>query len=226
MQSGKSGVEAPSPEPLAARGRGENGTGLKTIAAFAVKFFVLFGVLVASWPLCGPAYAAFLRESGKVMFEAMGVRSDRAHLGPIIPPRGIEDTVLSIRIAETGQPQARARGGSFRFSSLRVGFQPTVLLVALVFATPVEVRRRAWALLAGLIIVHVSVLARLAAYFILAPEAPRGTFWTKALGWCVFDLLWGFPVPWLVPVVIWVAVTMRSEDVLHLVASPRKKLAA
>ena len=197
----------------------------RSIAAFAVKFLVIYGALAASWPLCEWAYAFFVRESGKVLFDAVGARG-HVNILAAASPDGMKDTVLSVRVGTAGHAL------QIRVSSWLIGFQPTSLLIGLVLATPVSARRRVWALFAGLVMVHAFMLARLMTFMILvdsgvmAPLVLPDTFWTKALWWSVFDFLHGPSVSCFVPVLIWIAVTMRREDARRLVGSTPKKVTA
>jgi len=193
------------------------------MAAFAVKFLVIYGALAASWPFCGAAYVFFLRESGNVLFEAVGAR-DKVRIRPATAPDGTNDNVLSIQHIATPGQGFKTR--SAPFSSWVIGFQTTSLLIGLVLATPVSMRRRVWALFAGLVLVHAFVLARLATFVIFTPFVLPDTFWIKAFRWSVFDFFHGRAGSWLVPILIWIVVTMRQEDVRRLVGSTQKKAAA
>jgi hypothetical protein len=190
----------------------------RSIAAFAVKFLVIYGALAASWPLCRPAYSFFLRESGNVLFEAVGAR-DHVRIRPATSPHGMYDTVLSIRVA-AGERLP------ITISSWLIGFQPTSVLIGLVVATLVSLRRWVWALFAGLVMVHAFVLARLTTFVILAPVVLPDTFWTKALSLSVVDFVHGAAGSCFAPVLIWLAVTMRREDARRLVGSTQKKVTA
>jgi len=191
----------------------------RSIAAFAVKLLVIYGALAASWPLCGPAYAFFLRESGNVLFEAVGAR-DHGRIRPYTSPDGMNDTVLWVRVPADGLAV------EVTVSSWLIGFQPTSLLIGLVVATPVSTRRRLWALFAGLVMVHAFALGRLATFVILAPVVLPDTFWAQALGWFVIYFIDSPAVSCFVPVLIWVAVTMRREDARRFAGSTPKKVTA
>jgi len=188
----------------------------RSIAEFVVKFLVIYGALAASWPLCGSAYASFLRESGKVLFEAVGPH-DHIRIRPATPSEDLKDTVLAVRVAndkETGQITFK----QITISSWMFGFQSTSILIGLVAATPVSKRRRVWALFAGLVIIHAFVLARLATFVILWPFVRPDTFWTKALRWSELGFVHGQAVSCFMPVLIWIAVTLRREDARRLLA--------
>jgi hypothetical protein len=74
--------------------------------------------------------------------------------------------------------------------------------------------------------VHAFVLARVGTFMILGAVVLPDTFWTKALGWSVFDLIHGPAVSCFVPVLIWIAMTMRRGDARRLVGSTQKKVTA
>jgi hypothetical protein len=177
----------------------------RSIAAFAVKFLFIYGTLAASWPLCGRAYAFFLRESGMVLFEAVGPH-DHVRILADTAPDGTTDTALFVRDAAAGQ------GMRAETSSWQIGFQPTSVLVALVLATPVSMRRRVWALLAGLVMVHAFVLTRLGTIVILTPLVLPHTFWMQAFRFSATNFVLSYPLSCFAPVLIWIAVTMRRED--------------
>lgn len=187
----------------------------RSIAAFAVKFLVIYGALAASWPVCRPGYAFFLRESGNILFEAVGPH-DHVRIGAYTSPDGMNDTALFIRNA------AAELAVQITMSSWLIGFQPTSVLVGLVLATPVNMRRRIWALFSGLVMVHAFVLTRLATFVIFAPLVLPDTFWVQAF-WCSVDnFIHSYAVSCFAPVLIWIAVTMRREDARRLVPSSVK----
>lgn len=196
-----------------------------SIATFAVKFLVVYGALAASWPFCGWTNAFFLRGSGKLLFEAIGVH-DHVRISAAAPPEGMNDTVLSVRLSAN-----ESKALQITVSSWRISFLPTSLLIGLVVATPVGASRRVWALIVGLAIVHAFVLARLLTYVLLvdnglmAPLVRPDTFWNEALRWFVFDFIHGHAVSCFVPVLIWITVTVRREDVRSVsIRSPTGRL--
>ncbi len=191
----------------------------RSIAAFVVKFLLIYGALAASWPLCGPAYAFFLRESGKVLFEAVGARN-HAHIRAPTTPDGIHDIVLFVRDNAAGQAVEDI------VSSWQIGFQPTSVFVGLVVATPVSMRRRIWALFAGLVMVHAFVLTRLGTILILTPLVRPRTFWMQTFLYFVINFVLSYPLSCFVPVLIWIAVTVRREDARRFVGSTPKRVTA
>jgi len=190
----------------------------RSIAAFAVKFLVIYGALAASGPLCGPAYALFCRESGNFMFDAVDARN-YVHIRAAVPPDAMKDTTLCFHVSPGQTRQVTV-------SSWVMGFQPISLLIGLVLATPVSARRRLWGLFLGLAMLHAFVLARLATFTILGPVVVSDTSWMNAVRASVIDFIAGYAVSCFVPVLIWVAVTIRREDVRRFVGPTVKKVAA
>jgi hypothetical protein len=109
--------------------------------------------------------------------------------------------------------------GTKRFSSRHVGYMPTVTFVALVLASPVAWSRKGWALLWGLLLVHVFVIVR---FGFVVLEAFHGSEahclfqvcppWSGILR-LLFNVTAVVPATtYLVPLVIWILVTFRRED--------------
>ncbi len=104
-------------------------------------------------------------------------------------------------------------------SSRHVGYMPAAVFLALVLATPVRWKRRVMALILGLVLVHVFVAARLAmilvhkfhgddSYCLFHWDSPWDTVLEVA-----FRLTAVVPASiYVVPLIIWIAVTFRRED--------------
>lgn len=221
MQSGRHQSADASACPLPEPRRGNVGHSFKLLPAFALRVLVAYGLLLASWPLLGRAYAAFLRESTQVAFDAVGVRRERVRLSAIAPPVESKDILLSVRF---GSPSHRKR--SLRASSLRVGFAPIALFVALTVATPVAMRRPFWSILVGFLMIHTLVVARLAGYVIYASIEFTDTIWMQALRWSMLDTTRGHAVSFLLPVLIWCLVTVKVNEVTRLIGSAQRRVTA
>ncbi|MEE9295748.1 MAG: hypothetical protein V3W34_12405 [Phycisphaerae bacterium] len=106
-----------------------------------------------------------------------------------------------------------------RTSSRHLGYMPAAVLIALVLASPVRWRRRLWALLWGLVLVHAFVVVRFA--FILLSifhgDQPYALFrwdppWDRVLEEA-FIIIAEVPATiYVVPLLIWIAVTFRRKD--------------
>jgi len=69
---------------------------------------------------------------------------------------GVNDTVMLLQNNHVpGSP------GFVRTSSRLIGFAPTAVLISLVIATPINLKKRWWLLFWGLIVVHIAIVLRL-----------------------------------------------------------------
>ncbi|HEX5065855.1 MAG TPA: hypothetical protein VFY49_07060 [Myxococcota bacterium] len=125
----------------------------KTIALFAVQAFLL-ALLIGWWPTPRALYPPLLRAQAEPLLAA--ATHDSLTLRPAEPTLEGADTVMEAR--EAGLPKPRWRA---ELSFLRLGWWPTAVLAALVLATPMSGRRRALALLAGVLWINAYVLMRL-----------------------------------------------------------------
>jgi hypothetical protein len=134
-------------------------------------------------------------------------------------PHGMHDTRMSIGKRHVGFPKGLG------INSMRQGYTPAALLAALVLATPVPWRRRLVALGVGLALVHVFVGLRLWFSLLWGFSVVQlgGQPLLELSGWARWlvrradQLLAGsLYATYLVPAMIWVAVTLRPEDLRRL----------
>jgi hypothetical protein len=184
---------------------------------------------MAPWPGLQRGYAYLFRSFGDVVFARFwfwpdgGVRflnieslkpGDLAPGTPKIEATGTFDTVMELR-------SRRAPGsyGYLRTSSRYVGYGPTVVVVALILATPASLPRKGWNLLWALLLIHAFIALRLTMtltangfaaaknYALFAP----GPFWTGVLT-RVEALLSDNPtVSFVVPTCVWFLVALRGS---------------
>jgi hypothetical protein len=119
----------------------------KAIVGFFVWFLIVYGALMALWPVVADEYGAFFRASGAMIFGSFG-STRTVRFQTLAEPDGTNDTSLTIR------NRAAPKSMELHTSSRRVGYFPTVILAGLILATPVPWRRRALALLWGLLLIH------------------------------------------------------------------------
>lgn len=91
---------------------------------------------------------------------AMGLSTaqDAVRLPPDFrPPRaqGVKDTLMLLWNRSTPS------FGALRTSSRMIGYSPTIVIIALFFATPTSWRHRGWGLLWGLLLIHGFIFLRL-----------------------------------------------------------------
>lgn len=125
----------------------------KSVALFAVQAFLL-ALLLGWWPTPRAIYPALLRAQAEPVLaagtgDALTLRASDATLEGV-------DTVMEARDAGRGEPRWRAE-----LSLIRLGWWPAAVLAALILATPMRARRRAFALAAGFLWISAYVLLRL-----------------------------------------------------------------
>lgn len=93
---------------------------------------------------------------------------------------------------------------------------PTALTIALVVATPIPWRRRAWALLGGLILIHLFIVISIAVHiWDASPVVSLLTFtpfWQQVADGLDYTLITQYGASFYVPVLIWISVSFRGQD--------------
>jgi hypothetical protein len=209
----------------------------KAILRFAAILAATFALLMWPWPAWHRAYASYIRGVGDAAFSQFwfwpagsvrfvdlrspGVFEKMDALVPVqLPeeyrtndkfrPEGERDILLLL--------QNRNTPGSFgilRTSSRGIAYWPTAALIALVLATPVVWRRKAWIFVWAVIGIHLFILVRLSVYV-----AANG-FFDRTKKYCLYecgDFVFGMfrrfeivlcdnpTVSFVVPVFIWLIV--------------------
>jgi hypothetical protein len=188
-------------------------------AGTAVKSFCLFvlvyGLLMAAWPVVGVAYSGLCQTTGAFLSGSFG------HEGIIRFSRSDNSTdymVISAlnphRTNESGQMT-----GAEHYYNIRYGFyMHTAFLVALIAATPLPWGRRGLALIWGLILMHAIVALRIEIMTLdllsnnLVSLLSLDSFWKDVV--VTANLVVGeyLPAGFVIAVFIWVLVSFRRCD--------------
>ena len=126
---------------------------------FALRFAVIFGLLIIPWPGWNEMYGSYFRGLGQAAFS----RDEGRRLVTFSPNTGATDARgLDTQITLGNREQVDASGKDLvkkgEFNTRSIGWVPTALTVALIVATPIPWRRRGWALVGGLVLVHGFIL--------------------------------------------------------------------
>ncbi len=203
----------------------------------AVRFFVLLvGLCVLfmwPWPALEAAYGRLFARCGNRLIEAAG--GDSGLLGTTGAAKLVADyegdpqhdiQIGSLNFAKRGEKDWLS---SKRTSSRHLGYMPAVTLIALVVASPIPWRRKLWALLWGLLLVHLFVVLRFG--FVLLEAFHGGEAhclfqfdppW-EGLFRLLFNVIAVVPATtYLVALVVWIAVSFRRDDLLALVGENKR----
>ena len=197
----------------------------KGVVRFLGLFLLVFGLLMAPWPQLGRAYRKFyiagavfllgsIRPTGTVTFEPLSDSEydmnvtlyNRARLAP-------DGNVVAIQT---------------RHSSRHAGYLYVAFLAALILATPVPPRRKAWALFFGIILIHGLITLQLALRILHAfHNRPLSMFVMSTFSKRVLSIAhqafavnvtFGF----VVCVFIWILVSFRRRDWAKIISERRK----
>jgi hypothetical protein len=121
---------------------------------------------------------------------------------------------------------------SIKISSQLAGYTLTILVITLILATPIiSWKRKGWALLWGVILVHVFIIFRMTIgllfFFSLHQELAVvmfSPFWQNVLNRIYEVLIPNFGIIYTVPVFIWILVTFRRSDWLQLASVGEREL--
>ncbi len=207
------------------------------VLRFALLAVLVYAAAMVPWPGLRRGYAALFRMGGDTLFSQtfwfwpdgrvrfLDLHADdlvgriNAAVGATLPegfvppkPEGVKDTLMVLMNRTT--PSSI---GQLRTSSRYVGYGPTVVVLALILATPLPGARRFWALCWGWLFVHAFIAFRLSLtlaangfaaekqYALLHPSAS----WRSALA-RVESIFSDDPtVSFVVPAVIWFLVALR-----------------
>lgn len=127
----------------------------RPITFFFIRVVLVYALLMIPWPGLQRASGMFYRAVWNIVFVSFGADGEVQFL-PLRPPKHGQDTTVILKNVRTSYV--------FRLttSSRYMAYAPTVLLLALLLATPVPWSRRWRALLWGLLFVHGFIVARMA----------------------------------------------------------------
>jgi hypothetical protein len=196
----------------------------RQVAGFGFRAVLLYGLLMVPWPGVIEAYGTFYRVA--VQFGAVWAAQETSvrvrRFRPNVPLTAtVMDTVVLHRIPGSEDESLETAMRSLR-SSRSAGYMPTALALALILATPVPWRRRAWALGLGFLLMTAFVSIMPAFQIYEDFEVERSHFLIEKLPWleapwraflrvltrCSLSMV----TYYIVPVLLWFGLVFRRED--------------
>jgi hypothetical protein len=190
---------------------------LAPAASFFVRLVVVYALLAAPWPGLARAYATVYSAAATALVGDFG--RGEARFRPAADGNAAHDVEIGLR------RQGDERDAAWAPHNARVlGYLPSAELAALVLASPVPWRRRLRALAMGMAVLHAFLGLRLgimlAAWFsqdspwqTLDPGDATAAFLARANEALVVSATPSF----LAPIVVWIPVTFRREDLTAFV---------
>ena len=191
------------------------------ILGFLIRFVLVFGLLILPWPEWNELYGQGFRAIGNGIFAQDGkkwVLYFEAHR----QTQGFSALDTRITIGNRSLIDNNGKGPAtiLGLDTRSIGWIPTALVIALIVATPIPLRRRILALLCGLLLIHAFILLSVAAYIwnestnvFLVALSP---FWKQIADAFQYTLVTQMGISFTMPVLIWILVTFQEYDRKHL----------
>jgi hypothetical protein len=197
----------------------------KTLLLFLVKALIIYGVLAAPFDFYDKAYGDFYRKIADKTFGKFR-ETGFVRFSPTEKPAMTHTNIGNVTLA---LPDGSFDTVAYQINTRILGYLPTILLIALVLASPVPWKRKGIALLIGLPLVMGLILFK--HWISLLYQCDQNP-WVKltdfsGTGKTIFDFTntfistSSFTVPYFV-VGIWLMVTFRLEDLKTSVAKIKK----
>ena len=194
---------------------------------FLSRFVLIYGLLILPWPGWNDLYSHYFRTLGRMAFSR---EHDRRII--LFEPYHAEhdftplDSEMIMGNRDTVDPSGQGLSSTLDLDTRSIGWIPTALTLALILATPVPWRRRGWALVWGLLLIHGFILFSLQTW--IWDASPGISLSTLSLFWqgIADDLEYTFitqlGASFSVPVLIWILVTFRLEDARRFTRKPNR----
>ncbi len=192
---------------------------IKPVRGFSFRLVLVYVMLIIPWPGLEEAYATLFRAGGTFVFGSFGSEGVVRFLQSDLPDNSTRDTLIVFSTRKPLHPNGYMRIKKTCTSSRYGGYIPTILVIALILATPISWLRRAWTLLWGMGLVHTFIAFRLLVkiFYLLSgdPEVPLfvlNPFWETVLNFAYDIFVFRLGSSFVIPIFIWILVTFRRED--------------
>jgi len=182
----------------------------------ALRFAVIFGLLIVPWRGWNEAYAHYFQALGQIAFNLPGETRRLVIFGPASGKKPGLDTSLTLANPALLDSTGRGLVETTELDARAIGWVPTALTGALVLATPIPWPRRLGALAGGLVLIHLFILFTLQTWIWNNSAGlsllTLSHFWQRAVWELNYALMTQIGASFTVPVLIWVLVTFRRQD--------------
>lgn len=189
---------------------------VKRLLVFSCLFLLVYAAMMALWPVWGKAYVKCYRIGAAVIFES-------SHAKRFVRLHPSEKAGTEMKISFHHRERLDRYGRPATLLMIRNDIHHGVYIylaftVALVTATPIPLKRRAWAVLWGMLLIHIFFVFRLSLLILhIFSSEPLslldlGAFWKKVLlvNTQVFTV--NVIPSYVVAVFIWILISLRQKD--------------
>ena len=193
------------------------------LVRFLWQFALIFVLLILPWPGWDQLYAQYFRGLGEMVFSRdEGQRLVRFRPSPPEQNSAALTTRMTLGNRDLMDANGKGRGEIVDLDTRSIGWVPTALTAALILATPIRWRRRGWALVWGMLLIHAFILFSLQTW--IWNQEPGLSLLTlppflkQIVDDLQYTLITQLGASFSVPVIIWLLVTFRREDLERLKA--------
>ncbi len=187
----------------------------KQLIKFLCLFAVFYGLLMAPWPGFGKAYSKLYLAGASALFKSFGSKG-------VVLFNQSDDAEYDINVGLYNRDQVDKNGHVTVFqtshTSRRNGYMYMTFMTALILAGPIPWKRKVWALLLGLILIHgfiaLKLAIRLLHAFSIEPLCifALSPFWSRILAIAHQQFVVNVNFGFVVSIFIWILVSFRRED--------------
>jgi hypothetical protein len=193
----------------------------RTILKFIIIAALIFGVFAIRLSWTDHVYGKFYRATGELFFSHIAGNG-------FVRFSSTEDPDLTK--INTGNIELKAPGGGYKTQAVKIstrnhGYLPTLLLFALIIASPVPIKRKLFAILAGFILIMAWIIVKQWIHILyIISENPWLDLYNlssskqKIVSYLYEGFVFSLTPSYSFVVIIWFLVTFRKED-LSLIRS-------
>ena len=204
-----------------------NDFNIKKLTRSFCIFIFAYGLLMVPWPGLGATYSKFFRSSAAFLFDPFVLKNCSVHFNAAQHPQG-DILIVFYDLSRAGSNGDRQPLKSFCISSRYYAYIYSAFVFALILATPLSLKRKAWALLWGISLLHCFLFFKMGVMilhvFSHAPSAPiaLGPFWMKIVFFVQQGFLQHMVFGFMASVFIWIFIVFCLVDEWDMLIQRKK----
>ncbi len=198
----------------------------KQLIKFFCLFAIFYGLLMTPWPGFGKAYSKLYLAGASVLFKSFGSKG-------VVQFNQSDDAEYDINVGLYNRDHVDKNGHVTVFqtshTSRQDGYMYMTFMTALILASPIPWKRKVWALLLGLILIHGFIALKLAIRLLYAFSIKPlslfalSPFWQRILAIAHQQFIVNVAFGFVVSIFIWILVSFRREDWSRILMQKTKR---